>query len=59
MNSNATLPPAVRIGAFRLNEMANGDIWIQRAAGDAAGEGGQFDVRKLEAVIAQFYREQF
>lgn len=50
---------SVTVGKYDIAESCGGDpkkIWIG-LAGD--GEGGDFDVEKLEAVIDEFYQKHF
>lgn len=46
---------AIQIGAYTLEPSSHeGYVWVM-----AGGEGGEFEVAKLEAVIAKFYEENF
>ncbi len=43
------------IGEYVIAECEHGGVWISRLD----GEGGRFDADRLEAVIADFYEENF
>lgn len=50
-----TIAFAIQIGAYTLEPSSRpGWMWVM-----AGGEGGEFEVAKLEAVIAKFYEENF
>ncbi len=48
----------IKIGGFWLREPYEG-IPSKIAIYKESGEGGDFDVLELEAVIAKFYKERF
>ncbi len=48
------------IGDFSIEpNHANGKVWITRIAGEARGEGGEFDLEALHKAVAAFYNENF
>lgn len=50
----------VVIGRFFISKgMEGGNVWIGRESGDSAGEGGDFDIDLVEALIEKFYLENF
>jgi hypothetical protein len=55
------IPGSLRIGEFMLTEGYGGpaSISIVRASGEFAGEGGDFHIDALEAVIRKFYEDNF
>jgi len=46
----------IEIGEFLLEEKDDDSIWIS-IVND--GEGAEFDIKKLEEVIKQFYNDNF
>lgn len=53
--------PRVIIGAWAISPSRSDSagVWIERAFGDCAGEGGDFDAAEFERVIAAFYEQNF
>lgn len=50
----------IDVGKFRLREWPEmNSIWIERASGNAAGEGGQFSLEDFEKAIEAFYNANF
>ena len=45
----------VKIGDYIIHHPSAGKIWINRED----GEGGQFDAKKLEAILTKFWEEEF
>lgn len=45
----------ITIGAYTLTMLANGMVWIRHES----GEGGEFPVAEVEAIIAAYFRERF
>jgi len=43
----------VSIGAWSIMNLGNGKVWIRHEN----GEGGEFDIEKLEALVAAFFAE--
>lgn len=52
--------PELRVGKYRLrSNLTNSKIHISIMDGDRFVEAAQFNSRDLEAVVNQFYKEQF
>ena len=48
--------PSVRVGSLRLHKgYAPGNVWI----GQEGGEGGDFPVEDIEALLQAYYKEHF
>lgn len=56
MMSEQAERPWVSVGEFHLSTgVTEGRVWISHES----GEGSDFDIEKLEAVIREFYDENF
>jgi len=52
--------PWVQVGDFFVAPIKGTErVWLERAEGPGAGEGGMFDVKQLQEVIRKFYEENF
>lgn len=53
-------PIRIEVGDFYIaSGISDGCVWIGRARGDSEGEGGDFSVEKLQALLSKFYDENF
>jgi len=51
---------SIFVGAFFIAPgIEDGKVWIGRAEGGCAGEGGDFSIEKLEEVLRKFYEDNF
>lgn len=56
------LRPYLRVGSLILRPSYADEpdkIWIEQAEGPRAGEGGEFPLEQVEAVLQAYYAEHF